>query len=148
MACFPAGSVVKNLPTNAGDVGLIPGSGRLSGEGNGNPLPYSWLWNSMDRGAWRWWQVSLGLQRVRHNLANNNLIFRIHVLWFYFGAKSFEILNQNCAVLFKACETQYIIINFLSFISMNPVILNKPIGLLKVQSSGIIIPTQRYKFHK
>ena len=35
---FPCGSVVKNLPANAGDVGLIPGSGRSPGEGNGNPL--------------------------------------------------------------------------------------------------------------
>jgi len=45
----------KNLPANAGDsrdVGLIPGSGRAPGEGNGNPLQYSCLENSMDRGAW------------------------------------------------------------------------------------------------
>ena len=35
---FPGGSVVKNPPANAGDAGLIPGSGRLPGEGNGNPL--------------------------------------------------------------------------------------------------------------
>ena len=47
--------VVKNLPTNAGDprdVGSIPGSGRSLGEGNGNPLLYSCLENSMDRVAW------------------------------------------------------------------------------------------------
>ena len=41
----PGGSVVKNLPANAGDTGLIPGSGRSSGEGNGNPLQYSCLEN-------------------------------------------------------------------------------------------------------
>jgi len=35
---FQGGSVVKNLPANAGDVGLIPGSGRFPGKGNGNPL--------------------------------------------------------------------------------------------------------------
>ena len=35
--------MVRNLPANAGDVGLIPGLGRSSGEGNGNPLPYSCL---------------------------------------------------------------------------------------------------------
>ena len=40
---FPGGSVVKNLSVNAGDVGLIPGSGRSPGEGNGNPLQYSCL---------------------------------------------------------------------------------------------------------
>ena len=44
--------MVKNPPTNAGDVGLIPGSGRSLGGGDGNPLPYSCLENSMDRGAW------------------------------------------------------------------------------------------------
>ena len=50
---FPNGSVVKNLPASAGHLGLIPGSGRSLGEGNGNPLQYSCLGNSMDRGAWR-----------------------------------------------------------------------------------------------
>ena len=48
--------MIKNLPTNAGDIGdagSIPGSGRSLGEGNGNPLQYSCLENSMDRGALR-----------------------------------------------------------------------------------------------
>ena len=48
--------VVKNPPANAGDrrdMGLIPGSGRLPGGGNGRPLQYSYLENPMDRGAWR-----------------------------------------------------------------------------------------------
>ena len=49
---FPAGSVVKNPLANARDLGSIPGLGRPSGEGNGNPLQYSCLENSMDRGAW------------------------------------------------------------------------------------------------
>ena len=47
--------VVKNPPASAGytgDAGSIPGSGRSPGEGNGNPLQYSCLGNSMDRGAW------------------------------------------------------------------------------------------------
>ena len=38
---------------NAGDPGLIPGSGRSPGEGNGNPLQYSYMENPMDRGAWQ-----------------------------------------------------------------------------------------------
>ena len=50
---FPSGSVVKNLSTNAGDMGLIPGLGRYPGGGNGNPLQYSCLENFMDRGTWR-----------------------------------------------------------------------------------------------
>ena len=48
---FPGGSVVKNLPGNAGDVGSIPESGRSPGEGNGNPLQYSGLEDSMNGGA-------------------------------------------------------------------------------------------------
>ena len=50
---FPGGSVVKNLLTNAGDMGSIPGLGRSPRGGNGNPLQYSCLENPMDRGAWR-----------------------------------------------------------------------------------------------
>ena len=45
-------SVVKNPPANAGDPGSIPGSGRSSGGGHGNPLQYSCLENPMDREAW------------------------------------------------------------------------------------------------
>ena len=51
------GSVVKNLPTNVGDLHWIPWSRRSPGEGNDNPLQYSCLENSMDREA-------MGLQRV------------------------------------------------------------------------------------
>ena len=50
---FPGGSMVKNLPANSGDVVSIPGSGRSPGEGNGNPLQYSCLGNSMDTGVWQ-----------------------------------------------------------------------------------------------
>ena len=52
MKGFPGGSVVKKPPTNAGDMGLIPESGRSPGEGNGNPLQNSCLENSMNRGVW------------------------------------------------------------------------------------------------
>ena len=51
---FPGGAVVKNPPANAGDArdaGFIPGMGRSPGVGNGNPLQYSCLENSMDRGS-------------------------------------------------------------------------------------------------
>ena len=54
--------MVKNLPDNtrdAGDTGLIPGLGRSPGGGNGNPLQYSYLENSMDRGAW--WATVYGI---------------------------------------------------------------------------------------
>ena len=49
---FPGGSVVKNLPANAGDVGSIPGLGKPPGEGNGNSLQYSCLDYSMEAGGW------------------------------------------------------------------------------------------------
>ena len=45
--------MVKNLPDSAGDAGWIPGSGRSSGEGNGNPRQYSCLENPMGGGAWQ-----------------------------------------------------------------------------------------------
>ena len=58
--------MVKNLPVNAGVSGLITGSGRSPGEGNGNSLHYSCLENSMDR---RDWQATVyGVARVGHNL--------------------------------------------------------------------------------
>ena len=50
----PGGASSKELACNSGDItGLIPGSGRSPGKGNGNPLQYSWLENPMDRGAWQ-----------------------------------------------------------------------------------------------
>ena len=49
---LPGGSEVKASAWNAGDPGSIPGSGRSPGEGNGNPLQYSWLENPMEGGAW------------------------------------------------------------------------------------------------
>ena len=48
---FPGGSVVKNSPCSAGDVGLFPGLARSPGKENGNPFQYSCLVNPMDRGA-------------------------------------------------------------------------------------------------
>ena len=62
---FPGSSVAKNLPANARDRGLIPGSGRSPAVGNGNPLKYFCLKSSMDRGAW--WATVHRSQRVRHD---------------------------------------------------------------------------------
>ena len=63
---FPSGTVVKNLPANAGnarDMGSILMSGRSIRVGNGNPFQYSCLENSMDRGAW--WVIVLGFAKSR-----------------------------------------------------------------------------------
>ena len=64
---MPGDSGIKNSPVNSGDLGLIPESGRSPGEGNGNPLQYSCLKNSMDRGAWQ--ATVIGSQKVRQDLA-------------------------------------------------------------------------------
>ena len=63
---FPGGSAVENLPANAGDTGDAGsslGSGRFPGVRNGNPLQYSCLENSMDRGAW--WATVHGVTKSR-----------------------------------------------------------------------------------
>ena len=58
---FPGGTVVKNLPANAGDAGSVPRLGRSPGVGNGNPLQYSCLEDSMNRGAW--WTTVRGVSK-------------------------------------------------------------------------------------
>ena len=57
----PGGSVVKNPPANAGNVGSIPASGRFPKEGNGNPIQYSCLGKPMDRGAC--WTIVRGVSK-------------------------------------------------------------------------------------
>ena len=65
--------MVKHLVYNAGDLGSIPGSGRSSGEGSGNPLQYSCLENPMDGGAW--WAI---VQRVAKSWTRlNDFIFNL-----------------------------------------------------------------------
>ena len=50
---FPGGSMIRNPPADAEDMGLIPGSERFPEKGNGNPLQYSCLGNPIDRGVWQ-----------------------------------------------------------------------------------------------
>ena len=64
---FPHSSAGKESACNAEDLGLICGSGRSPGEGNGNPLQCSCLENTMDRGAWQ--ATVNGVERVGHDLA-------------------------------------------------------------------------------
>ena len=72
---FPAYAVAKNLPANAGDLGLIPGPGRSPGGENGNPPQYSCLENLMDRGAW--WTTVHGVAKKSDMIEplNNNSKF-------------------------------------------------------------------------
>ena len=68
---FPGGSVIKNLPPNAGDArdaGSIPGWGRAPGGGNSNPLQYSFLRNSTDRGGW--WATVCGVAKSQTQLSD------------------------------------------------------------------------------
>ena len=67
---FPHSSVSKESACNAGDPGSIPGLGRSPGEGNGNPLQYSFLENLMDRGPWR--ATAHGVARVRQDLVTKS----------------------------------------------------------------------------
>ena len=65
---FPGGSDGKESAHNAGDLGSIPGSGKSPGEGNGNPLQYSCLENSMNRRAW--WATDRGVAKSWTGLNN------------------------------------------------------------------------------
>ena len=76
--------VVKNLPANAGDTSSIPGSGRSTREGNGNPLQCSCLENPMDRGAW--WATIHGVTKSWTQLSN--FLYRHSGLSFYHFHKS------------------------------------------------------------
>ena len=83
---FPSSSNSKEYTFNVGDLGSIPMLARSSGEGYGNPLHYSCLENSMDRGAW--WATelhSMGSQRVGHSRASNihtHIIGFSHVMFY------------------------------------------------------------------
>ena len=67
---FPHSSVGKESTCNAGDPGLIPGSVRSPGEGNGDPLEYSCLENSMDRGMEGWQATAHGVAKGQTRLSN------------------------------------------------------------------------------
>ena len=71
---FPGGSDDKEPAYNSGDLGLTPGLGRSPGEGNGNPLQYSWLKSPMDRGAW-WAAVHGVSKRIRQDVVTNTFTF-------------------------------------------------------------------------
>ena len=68
MSVFPGSFMVRNSPANAGDTGSIPGSERSPGEGNGNPLQYSCLENSMKRGTW--WDTVHGVTKSQTCLSD------------------------------------------------------------------------------
>ena len=70
---FPGGSVVKNPPTSAGDMGLIPGSERSPGGENGNPLQYSCLGNPAGYGPWGRKEVDTNEHMHTHDKPTANI---------------------------------------------------------------------------
>ena len=85
---FPGGSDGKESAFNVGDPGLIPGSGRSSGERNGNPLQYSYLENPMDRGVWR--ATVHAVAKSQTQLSNEHFHFHMKNNTFYYVV-SYEI---------------------------------------------------------
>ena len=77
---FPGGSISKESACSAGDQGLIPGSGRSPGEGNGKPLQYSCLESPMDKGAW--WAILHGVAKSQTRLRDFTSLYELFV---YFG---------------------------------------------------------------
>ena len=70
---FPGGSDGKETACNVEDTGSIPGSGRSPGQGNGYPLQYSCLENSMDTGAW--WAAVHGVAKSWTQLSDFHFLF-------------------------------------------------------------------------
>ena len=86
------GQTVKNLPAVVGDLGSIPGSERSAGEGNGNPLQYSYLENPMDRGAW--WVTVHGVTKesdTTERLSSLWLIYTFSIAHFSFAKQRYFI---------------------------------------------------------
>ena len=90
----------KESACNAGDLGLIPGSGRSPGEGNDNPLQYSWLENSTDKGAWQAIVCGVAIAIMLHDgigieiswLSWRSFLLHNSISVFYFTKSSFIYL--------------------------------------------------------
>ena len=88
---FPGGSDSKESACSVGNAGLITGSRRSPGEGNGYPLQYSYLKNFMDREAWQAIQ-SMGSQRVRQD-REQHFGFSLHLMVLDWKTRRKSILN-------------------------------------------------------
>ena len=80
---FPAGTVEKNASANAGDAGSVPGWGRSPRVGNGNPLQYSCLENSMDRGTWQVQSMEKSWTWLSMHVYNNDVKHLFMFFWPY-----------------------------------------------------------------
>ena len=98
MLGFPGGTVGKNLPASAGDEGSIPGSGRSSRGGNGNPLKHSCLENPKDRGAW--WATVYGVTKswTRLSAHTHGICYMIYEMIYdkiYFSTRVLPCYNYS-----------------------------------------------------
>ena len=111
---FPDSSEIKNPPTNAGDTGLIPGSGRSPGEGNGNPLQCSCLENPRDWGAswaavygvaqsWTWLKW---LSSSSSNMTSRCLCFKTMPVWIRATSSNWHVAISSFVLFFFSCITQ------------------------------------------
>ena len=93
---------LKSLPAVQIDLGSIPGSGRSSGEGNGNPLQYSCLENPMDRGAW--WATVHGVSKSRTRLSDFTFTF---FPWCSVFGNLLLQENPTCCETIKSVQPNY-----------------------------------------
>ena len=100
-SAFTGGSVLKNLPANAGvagDVGSVPVLGRSPGEGNGKSLHYSCLENPMDRGAW---------QDIVHGVTKSQTRLSTHAFFLQSVLAFNHVLDMLPSVAFKDCRNLF-----------------------------------------
>ena len=105
---FPHSSVGKESACNAGDPGSVPGLGRSPGEGNGNPLQYSCLENSMDRGAWQ--ATAHGVERVGCNSVSGVVVrYFTELMSFNLGLPAVFLIGKHGLWVFgrKTLGIQY-----------------------------------------
>ena len=105
---FPHSSISKEFACNAGDLGLIPGSGRSPGEGNGNPLQYSCLENPVDGGPWQ--AIVHGVARVRHDLVTKERERISCLMAVVYIILSFKV--QRCFLILTPLHLDYILFCF------------------------------------
>ena len=102
---FPGDSDSKASAHNMGDQGLIPRSGRSPGGGNGNPLQYSCLENSMDGGAW--WAIVYGVVKSQHYWATFHFHLLLHMHVPRAPVKAFGGMAQESACLIASTITHH-----------------------------------------
>ena len=94
MKDFPIAQMANKSACNAGDLGSIPGSGKTSGEGNGNPLQYSCLETLMDRGDW---QATVGgVEKSRIQLNDQH--------FYYYFNSSYQNLHFSSFLVHEKME--------------------------------------------